>query len=118
MRHCPTLASDDRPLIAQSIQTHLCLSRQRGFYHKCHRCVYRGESADFTIEVAHSNGVAPPYGEFASEENIASSDRLNEVLIDRGQPVADQERAVASPALPQEPAARTRLENQRATRRR
>lgn len=92
MRHCPTLANDDRPLIAQSIQTDLCMSRQRGFYHKCHRCVYRGKSADFTIEVAHSNGVAPPHGEFASEENIASSDRLNEVLIDRAQPVADQER--------------------------
>ena len=56
MRQCPTLEGDDRPLIAHTIGPSLCLSRQRGFYHKCHRCVYRGKPADFSLndEIPHA----------------------------------------------------------------
>ncbi len=49
MRQCPTLTGDDRPLIAHSIQPSACQDRQRQFYHKCHRCIYRGQSADFVL---------------------------------------------------------------------
>ena len=49
MRQCPTLAGDDRPLIAHSIANTLCSKRQREFYHKCHRCVFRGKPADYEV---------------------------------------------------------------------
>ena len=47
VRQCPTHTGSDRPLIAHSIAVNLCLSRQRDFYHKCHRCQYRGKPVDF-----------------------------------------------------------------------
>jgi hypothetical protein len=49
MRQCPTLAGDDRPLIAHSIEIALCTRRQREFYHKCHRCVFHGKAADYVV---------------------------------------------------------------------
>ena len=64
MRHCPTLDGENRPLIAHTIGAGLCLSRQRGFYHKCHRCLYRGKPADFSLEteIPRLNGAAPEEG--------------------------------------------------------
>jgi len=47
-RVCPTPAGDTRPLICHQIAVELCMARQREFYHKCHRCLYRGKPADFT----------------------------------------------------------------------
>ena len=32
------------------------MERQRAFYHKCHRCVFRGKGAEFELEPAHRNG--------------------------------------------------------------
>ena len=49
MRQCPTLSGDQRPLITHSIESCLCMQRQREFYHKCHRCVFRGKAADFVL---------------------------------------------------------------------
>ena len=88
MRHCPTLASDERPLIAQSIQSDLCMSRQRGFYHKCHRCVYRGKSADFRIEVPLLDGVVEAQKDLMPEADGSEAPVPNEVQIDRVAPVA------------------------------
>lgn len=56
MRQCPTLPGADRPLIAHTIGCGLCMARQRDFYHKCHRCVYRAQPADFVFEPEHKNG--------------------------------------------------------------
>lgn len=47
MRQCPTPAGDDRRLIAHRIEPCACLARQRELYHKCHRCIYRGKSAEW-----------------------------------------------------------------------
>ncbi len=47
VRQCPTQPGDVRPLIAHTIGVSLCLKRQREFYHKCHRCQYRGKPADY-----------------------------------------------------------------------
>ena len=60
MRHCPTLHGDDRPLIAHSIETGVCMKRQGGFHHKCHRCVFRGKRADFSLPLVHRNGIQAP----------------------------------------------------------
>ena len=98
MRQCPTLSGDDRPLIAHSIGGDVCMDRQRGFYHKCHRCVFRGQAIDFTLPstnaraelleagdqraatiaahangVAHTNGVANTNG-VAPESGAAAAD--------------------------------------------
>ena len=50
MRQCPTLEGDARSLITHTIEVEQCLSRQRCFYHKCHRCAYRGQPAAFVLE--------------------------------------------------------------------
>ena len=50
LRQCPTLEGDHHPLIAHAIAPAQCLARQRDFYHKCHRCRYRGQPAGLTLE--------------------------------------------------------------------
>ncbi len=52
LRDCPTLSGDVRSLITHRIDTELCQKRQREQYHKCHRCVYRGQPANFVVETA------------------------------------------------------------------
>lgn len=47
MRLCPTVEGNATPLITHLIGVDVCLSRQRGFYHKCHRCLYRGKAASW-----------------------------------------------------------------------
>lgn len=47
MRLCPTVDSNATPLITHLIGADVCMSRQRGFYHKCHRCLYRGKAANW-----------------------------------------------------------------------
>lgn len=49
-RQCPTLPGDGRALITHRIEVPLCQKRQREHYHKCHRCVYRGQSASFVYD--------------------------------------------------------------------
>ena len=55
VRQCPTHRGDARPLIAHHVGVNLCLSRQRDFYHKCHRCVYRGKSATYVLPEADAS---------------------------------------------------------------
>ena len=74
MRQCPSLCGDERPLITHSISSGLCLQRQRDFYHKCHRCEYRGKAADFVVPEADL-GTARP--------------RLPELLIDAAEPAGE-----------------------------
>jgi hypothetical protein len=50
MRQCPTLSGDSRSLITHRIGVGTCARRQREFYHKCHRCQYRGQPADFVAD--------------------------------------------------------------------
>jgi len=50
LRDCPTLPEDGQALIRHRIAVPLCMRRQREQYHKCHRCVYRGQPADFVPE--------------------------------------------------------------------
>ena len=50
LRQCPTRMGDLRPLIAHHVAVDTCMARQREFYHKCHRCLYRGKPAGFVID--------------------------------------------------------------------
>lgn len=79
MRQCPTLAGDERPLIAHSIASEVCMQRQREFYHKCHRCVFRGKAADFCLpEEVERNGVARGVAEpGVTAEMAAAAQRSN-----------------------------------------
>jgi hypothetical protein len=53
MRDCPTPGgSAPPPLITHRIGGEVCLLRQRTFFHKCHRCIYRGHAADWEPEAA------------------------------------------------------------------
>lgn len=46
-RLCPSVEGSASPLITHRIGVEVCLARQRTFYHKCHRCIYRGQAANW-----------------------------------------------------------------------
>ncbi len=52
MRDCPTPKSSSMPLIVHRIAASDCMSRQSCNYHKCHRCIYNGQAADWQPEPA------------------------------------------------------------------
>jgi len=52
MRLCPTVEGSAPPLITHRIGVDVCFARQRTFFHKCHRCIYRGQAANWEPEVA------------------------------------------------------------------
>lgn len=49
LRRCPSPTGYTLPLIIQAIRPEVCMQRQRDFYHKCHRCQFRGKSAEFEL---------------------------------------------------------------------
>ena len=59
MRDCPTPKSSSMPLIVHRIAADDCMSRQSCNYHKCHRCIYNGQAADWQPE---PTAVAPQAG--------------------------------------------------------
>jgi hypothetical protein len=58
-------------LITHLIGVDVCMARQRGFYHKCHRCLYRGKPANW--EPATTNGSVPSNG--VSQNGNGAADR-------------------------------------------
>lgn len=56
LRLCPTVEGNSAPLITHMIGVDTCLARQRAFYHKCHRCQYRGQSATFEAPLPKLDG--------------------------------------------------------------
>lgn len=50
MRLCPSVEGSASPLITHRISTEVCLARQGAFFHKCHRCIYRGQPASWEPE--------------------------------------------------------------------
>jgi hypothetical protein len=52
MRTCPSVEGSASPLITHRIGVDVCMARQRTFFHKCHRCIYRGQSAAWEPEAA------------------------------------------------------------------
>lgn len=50
MRLCPSQDGSGSPLITHRIGADVCLSRQSSNFHKCHRCIYRGQSAEWQPE--------------------------------------------------------------------
>lgn len=53
MRQCPSVEGTAPPLITHRIGTDVCLARQQTFFHKCHRCIYRGQPMDWEPAEAH-----------------------------------------------------------------
>lgn len=47
MRTCPSVEGSASPLITHRIGVEVCLARQNTFFHKCHRCIYRGQPANW-----------------------------------------------------------------------
>jgi hypothetical protein len=52
MRLCPSVEGSASPLITHRIGVDVCLARQSSNFHKCHRCIYRGQSAAWEPENA------------------------------------------------------------------
>lgn len=60
MRFCPTVEGPSSPLITHQIGVDTCMARQRTFYHKCHRCQYRGKPATFQLTNPTDAAAAKP----------------------------------------------------------
>jgi hypothetical protein len=52
MRLCPSVEGSASPLITHRIGVDVCLARQSSNFHKCHRCIYRGQPAAWEPENA------------------------------------------------------------------
>ncbi|HEX5050864.1 MAG TPA: hypothetical protein VFZ65_03750 [Planctomycetota bacterium] len=52
MRLCPSVEGSAPPLITHRIGVEVCLARQATFFHKCHRCIYRGQPAGWEPDEA------------------------------------------------------------------
>jgi hypothetical protein len=50
MRLCPSVDGSGSPLITHRIGSDVCLARQATNFHKCYRCVYRGQAAAWQPE--------------------------------------------------------------------
>lgn len=50
MRLCPSVEGSASPLITHRIGVEVCLARQDANFHKCHRCIYRGQSSTWEPE--------------------------------------------------------------------
>jgi hypothetical protein len=50
MRNCPSVEGSASPLITHRIGVDVCMARQRTFFHKCHRCQFRGKPANWVPE--------------------------------------------------------------------
>lgn len=51
-RQCPTRCGGTHSLIAQAITVATCFERQRGNYHKCFSCEYRGLDSNAQLPAA------------------------------------------------------------------
>jgi hypothetical protein len=88
MRTCPSVEGSASPLITHRIGVEVCMARQRTFFHKCHRCIYRGQPAAWEPEEAP----AAMLNVHTAEEPVHADVRPLEI----GPP----ERAVANAAAP------------------
>ena len=77
MRLCPSVDGFASPLITHRIGADVCLARQASNFHKCHRCIYRGEAADWEPE-------EPPHAmvNVHAAEEVARAD-VKRVVIPR-----------------------------------
>ncbi len=67
MRLCPSVEGSASPLITHRIGVDVCQARQRAFFHKCHRCIYRGKALNWEPEESplamidvHAEAEPPP----------------------------------------------------------
>lgn len=65
MRQCPSVEGTASPLITHRIGAEVCLARQQTFFHKCHRCIYRGqpmhwEPAEAVVEMQNVHAAEEP----------------------------------------------------------
>lgn len=77
LRQCPTPPGDARALITHNIAVGTCLQRQREFYHKCHRCLYRGKPANYVAERQEVNGVIAAREEDGEERASRAGERAS-----------------------------------------
>lgn len=77
MRLCPTVDGTHSPLITHQIGVDVCQTRQHAFYHKCHRCIYRGQAANWEPEAAplamdNVHAAEEPTGEGVRRVDVAA----------------------------------------------
>ncbi len=88
MRLFPSVEGSASPLITHRIGVDVCLARQGAHFHKCHRCIYRGQAADW--EPAN-----PPLAMVEVLAGSAGGGNLKPVEIPRPAEAAPLRRAAA-----------------------
>ena len=103
MRQCPTPEGGpgSRPLIAHQISACVCVERQQEYYHKCHRCVFRGKPLDLglpeTSRAQRNGSVAQDRDQLRVEQTVELPSR-NRVLVEESR---DERKLL--PAVPRTP---------------
>jgi hypothetical protein len=69
-RLCPTVEGSS-PLITHRIGVEVCLARQSTFFHKCHRCIYRGQAANWEPESPQLAVLTLPFAEEPAKRAVA-----------------------------------------------
>jgi hypothetical protein len=99
MRTCPSVEGSASPLITHRIGVETCMARQRTFFHKCHRCIYRGQPANWEPEGAPMAML----NVHAAEEPVHAD--VRPVQLARPQPVRPDRAATPRKAPAKKPAA-------------
>ncbi len=77
MRLCPSVEGSASPLITHRIGADVCMARQRTFFHKCHRCIYRGQAADWKPDESQQVLIAMNVAEAPARVGIVEVDLVN-----------------------------------------
>lgn len=88
MRLCPSVDGSASPLITHRIGNDVCLSRQASNFHKCHRCIYRGEAADWQPEEEVAFRI--------NQGDEPNPDDVKKVVIPRPSPEEEKPRVAAN----------------------
>lgn len=109
MRLCPSVEGSAPPLITHRIGIAVCQAQQAANFHKCHRCIYRGQAANWEpaeLPAALSGqveGAPPPVRLVEISRPAPVKKRLDKKLDKRSDKKRDTEpaapvRARAAPA--------------------
>lgn len=88
MRQCPSPRGNAYALITHRIDVPTCFKRQREFYHKCHRCQFAGQAADFCLD-----DMAVGEGSMNGVNGIARNGANGHVTADRDETVEQDSQA-------------------------
>lgn len=99
-RLCPSVEGSGSPLITHRIGVDVCMARQRSFFHKCHRCVYRGQPANWEPAQPAMATIELPAVAAVAVKTVVMPKTDPKVVAKPAAPVAAKSKGKAKPAKP------------------